>query len=304
MRDLPDGVKKKLPLLIALLVIITLTGVFFLRSPVIIVTDASFYQLYGSHRFRFAVLRNSLELFRRVITVPVAETAAPDVIALVVEAAVPSSPRAVLFPQRYIDAARIFNDRHTEVPVLVMSGRNTLPPPALREAGIVFVRTDKATDLYRAGLAAAVLVYDETREVLFFSDGTLREQYREAFEEGLLNQGFANSRFFLEAFMDHVLYANIGCVIVAGPAVRFLERGLDIPVILFSWIDPVRTPQPVRIVFNDSPLALAAGAIRAFSPEAEEILVPSRPAVISDRIEERRELRTLRGLVRAEFQKN
>jgi len=303
MREFPNAIKKKLPLFIALLFVLTLTGMFFLRSPVLIVTDASFYQLYGSQRFRLAVIRNSLELFRRVIAVPVSENAGPDVIALVVEAAL-RSPRAVLFPQRYIEGARIFNDRHPEVPVLVMWGRNPLPDIFRQESGIVFVRTDNATDLYRAGLSAAILVNEE-RDVLFFTDGSLRDQYREAFEDGLLNQGFTNRMVYLDAFMDHVSYIEIGCVIVAGPALRFLERGLDIPVILFSWIDPVQTPRSVRIVFNDSPLALASGALRAFpSAAANEIFVPSRPAVLSARIEERREIRTLRGLIREEFQKN
>jgi len=301
MRDFPTAIKKKLPLFAVLLLIVTLTGVFFLRSPVLVVTDTSFYQLYGSRRFRLAVMRNSLELFRRVITVNVAETAMPDVITLVVEEAFPA-PWAVLFPQRYIDAARLFNDRRPEVPVLVMWGRNPLPP-ALRDTGVVFVRTDTATDLYRAGLSAAVLSC-ETLEMLFFTDGSLRDGYREAFEQGLLNRGFTNTTFFLDASMEHTAYSSIGCVVIAGPALRFLEWGLDIPVILFSWIDPASTPRSVRMIFDDSPLALASRALRAFYPAAEEILVPSRPAILSDRIEEREEIRALRGFVRAEFQKN
>jgi len=85
---------------------------------------------------------------------------------------------------------------------------------------------------------------------------------------------------------------------VAGPAARFLEQNLCIPVILFSWIDPARTPGAVKMLFNDSPLAQAAGALRAFSPGGGEVFLPSRARVLSGRIEERGDVRKLRGLIR------
>jgi len=99
--------------------------------------------------------------------------------------------------------------------------------------------------------------------------------------------------------LDYTTYAEIGCVVVAGPALRFLERNLEIPVILFSWIDPSMSPRSVRIIFDDSPLAQAARAARFISPTAGEIFVPSRPALLFDRFEGgRAELRKLRGLLR------
>jgi len=292
---LPTAVKKKLPLFAALLLVISLAGAFFLRSPVLIVTDASFYQLYGSRRVTRALARNSLQLFRRVIPVPVSEQAGADVIALVVERA-SRSPRAVLFPQRYIDAAGIFNDRHPEVPVLVMWGRNPLPQALLQDTGLVFVRTSVAVDLYRAGLSAAVLAR-EAEGVLFFTDGNLQEQYREAFGRGLQDQGFSGEPLYLDAYTEDISYEGIGSVVLAGPAAEFLEQNLHIPVILFSWLDPARTPRTVKIVFNDSPLAQAVGALRAF-PAGGEIIVPSRVTVISDRIEERDDVRKLERLIR------
>ena len=289
--------KKLLPLCIALLVILILAGVFLFRSPLLIITDSSFYQIYGSQRQRLAVLRTSLELFRRVIMVTVSEQAGPDVIALVVES-VSRAPRAVLFPQRYLAGALHFRENNPGIPVLVMWGRNPPPAGVTPDTGLVFVRTDTATDLYRAGLSAAALTR-ETLGVLFFTEGDLRERYRQAFQSGLSRQGFTYDPVYLEAFLDYTTYAEIGCVVVAGPALRFLERNLEIPVILFSWIDPSMSPRSVRIIFDDSPLAQAARAARFISPTAGEIFVPSRPALLFDRFEGgRAELRKLRGLLR------
>ena len=302
MRSLPSALKKTLPLIIVLLLAVSSAGVFFLRSPVLIVTDASFNHIYGAQRLTLALVRNSLELFRRLVFVPVYEQAGPDIIALVVERAA-RSPYAVLFPQRYVDGARIFRDRHPHVPVLVMWGRNPLPQ-AYVQTGLVFVRTDSATDLYRAGLTAAALV-PEAKKVLFFVDGTLEDQYREAFREGLRNQGFSEDPVYVDpAYMEYLPDGDIGCVVLLGLALEFLEQNPEIPVILFSWIDPALTPRSVRIVFDDSPPAVAVKALRAFSPGAREIFVPSRPTVLSDRIEERSDFAMLRGLIQEIIPKN
>jgi hypothetical protein len=177
-----------------------------------------------------------------------------------------------------------------------MWGRNPLPP-ITHNTNLVFVRTDKAADLRRAGAAAAALAR-ETQGVLFFTDGSMDSpQYRQAFRAGLVAQGFVAEPLFLYANQQHTAYDDIGSVVVAGPASDFLDRGLSIPVILFSWIDPVLTPQAVHIVFNDSPMALAPRALRAFSPPGHEILVPSQSMTLSGRIEERGDFRRLRRLV-------
>jgi len=288
-----------LPLFIILLIILTAAGVFFSRPPVLVVTDASFYQIYGSRRFTLALARNSLQLFRRVIPVPVSETAGPDILSLVVESAA-ETPYAVIFPRRYLEGARHYTVNRPQVPVFVMWGRGPLLPFAQYE-GLIFVRTDTAADLFRAGLAAAVLTEQEYG-VLFFTDGNLHEPYLEAFGQGLYAQGFSDDPIHLDSDLDHVSYSNIGCVVVAGAAVRFLERDLEIPVILFSWIDPILTPRSVRIVFDDSPLALISAALRAVPPDSYQIRVPSRATVISARTEARREFRELRGLISGNLQ--
>ena len=287
--------KKAIPLIVLLAALSVVVGVFFLRPPVLLVSDFSFRQIYGSQRFSMAVIHNSLSLFRRVIPVSVSEFAGPDVISLIVSQAF-SSPHAVIFPKRYVDAARMYAAEHPDVPVVVVWGRNFLPQSVLHGSNIIFVRTDSAADMLIAGQAAAALVPKEEKSVLLFTDGTLQVSYQQAFEEGLRFNGMENPPIFLEAFLDHGSYAEIGSVVVSGPAFRFIERNLDIPIVLFSWIDPVMTPHSVRMIFNDSPLALTVDAVRAISHGSREIFLPSQVIALSERMETRQDGRALAQL--------
>ncbi|MCL2602423.1 MAG: hypothetical protein FWD91_06380 [Treponema sp.] len=292
--------KKMLPLLAVVVLVAAVCGVLFLRAPVLFVTDASFYQVYGTERFNRAIVRNSLSLFRRIIPVPVTENAASDVIALVAESAA-RAPHAVIFPQRYINAAIIYSGKRPQTPALVTWGRNPLPQSFLQTTSLVFVRTDSATDLYRAGAAVAVLS-QETNGVLFFTDeGIDTPQNRQVFGLGLALEGFTEEPVFIDAQQQPASYSGIGSIIVAGPASDFLDRALEIPIILFSWVDPVFTPHTVKIVFNDSPLAVLTRAIRALSPPQREIFVPSHVHALSHRIEEKKEFRRIRKLLKSSF---
>ena len=82
---------------------------------------------------------------------------------------------------------------------------------------------------------------------------------------------------------------------------RFLEQGLDIPLLLFSWTDPAMTPQTVKIVFNDSIWAMAPRALKSMPPPGGEILIPSLAQVLKDRIEEKGDFRRLRAIVQGKF---
>jgi hypothetical protein len=301
--------KKYLPLFIVLFFFSALGGIFFLRSPVLVVTDITFYQLYGTLRFRQRGIMNSLELFRRVIPVVIAENAGPELAAFAVEGA-SRSARAVLFPYRYLEGARFYKDRNPDIPVLVMgvsSGSSRRGEENSADAALVFVTTDTVSDLYRAGLCAALLM-GETRGALLFSDGILSEAHREAFREGLRFQGFWEAPVFADLSGDYSSFSNIGCVVVAGPAASFFERNHRIPIILFSWLDPALTPRTVKLIFDDSHWALAAEALRAFArsgaSETGEILVSSRPTVLRARIEEKNDFRKLRELSKQKIAKN
>jgi len=297
MRDF-RGIKKYLPLIVIFLFISIPLGVFLFRSPVLIVTDSSFTQVYGPLRLKLKGLKVSAELFRRVAAVTVAESAGPDLAALIVEKTA-RSPKAVFFPYRYLQAARMYKENRPKTQVFITGGQKPVG-----ETELCFVLTDTAEDLYRAGLCASMLAGG--KRVIIFMDGTMRSENREAFREGLRAQGSTSDPIYLNTQSDYSPYSDIGCVVIAGAVVRYLDRSLAIPIILFSWADPAETPLTVKLSFDDSPWALAAGVLKspsAFSAESREILIPSQASVVSGRIEDKNDFRKLQGLIKENFRK-
>jgi len=289
---------KKIIVVSALSVVLIIgvtAGVFFSRPPVLIVTDFSFSALYGPERLRQRQREIQISLFRRVIPVVVSEHAGPDMISIAVAEA-SSAPWAVLFPYRYLAGARNFRSGNPETTVMVMGGRNRMPE-GLEEEGIVFVRTDTVTDIYRAGASAAFFADEE--DIIIFDDNLLPAESRESLNGLLEDRGFPGELLFRTQHVHIPSFDGIGSIIVTGPAPRALEQSLNIPKILFSWIDPAFTPRTVKLVFDDSPWALAAAALRA---EGEgEILIPSVPIALSDRIYERNDFRKLEDIVQEIF---
>ena len=289
-------VKKFLPLIIILVFLVVAGVVFLARSPVLILNDLSFTRLYGPTRLALTRIKTSLSLFRPVIPVTVSEGAAPSLLSLAVEGT-SKSPLAVIFPYRYIEGARFYRKEHPDVPILVMGGR--IQKPKIEE-DFSFIRTDLVQDFFRAGLGAAVFA-GESREIVFFTDGIVTEEYKAAFRFGLRTRGFLGDPIFLDSSIDYSSYSNIGCVVVTGPASKFLERNLQIPVIYFSWADPTMTPRMVKLIFDDSPWALARQALKYLDKSGEEVLIPSVP-IIRLEGEEKKNFRIINDLIKEEFQ--
>ena len=262
--------------------------VFFRRPPVLVVLDISFSQLYGQKRLERQSRRISSIFFRQVIPVLVDESAGPELVAIAVEEAF-GEPWAVIFPYRYHEGARRYKDPRPQMPVFVIGGslRSSEWDPS-------FVIADARTDLYRAGMAAALLTGE--KRPLFFSDGSLSDELREAFGQGLEDQGCLQEPVFVNAASSYSSWPEIGCVVVAGPATAFVEQSLDIPMILFSWIDPALTPGTVKLVFDDSPLTLAVEALKDQSEGV--IFLPSSPSILKDRIEEKGIYSKLKDIMR------
>ena len=273
--------KKQRCLIIVAAAFLVLVGTFFLRAPVLVVTDTSFSRMYGLKRQRDQALQTSFQLFRRLIAVPVSEQAGADTIVIAVEHAA-RAPFAVLFPYRYVDAASLYKDNYPQAQVLLMMGRNQ--PPPLR-AGITVIRTDVPLDLYRAGLAAAFLAAQnesESGRLLFFDDENTPEQHRQVFQDALSRRGFTREVIFRNP-QEQGSYYDIVCAVLTSAGHSFMERETATPIVLFSWINPDITPSAVKVIFDDSPLAVAGGALRA-SSRLEEAFVPSRPKVMGSRL--------------------
>jgi hypothetical protein len=298
------GAKKKMFLLTIFFCLIlgfgVFGGMFLYRSPVLIVTDSSFTEVYGLARLKKMELALSYRLFRRIIPVYVDEYAGADLISLAAEDAF-QVPFAVLFPHRYMEGAGFYKENHPDTPVYIYSGRNH-SSKAKDGVSVSFVRTDIKTDLYRAGLCAALLAGEGS--VLFISNVTVPDENREAFNNGLQAQGYTKDPVWRNANSSFSSFSDLGCAVIVGQAGEFFARSPETPVILFSWSDPNLTPRSVKVIFDDSPYAIAHKGYRLLSSTDTEgeIFVSSVPTVLKERIEKEADSKTLMSLVKKELQ--
>ena len=286
--------RKFLLLFVILLILLGVGGTFFWRPPVLIVTDPSFINLYGTFRLTRNGILTSLLLFRRVSPVTVAESAGSDLVTLAVEGA-SKSPMAVFFPARYIESARIYKEGHQNIPVYVTEGRN---PISKDSSGLGYIVTDSARDFYLAGVCAAL--FAGNGKVLFFYDGAAQNELTDAFRQGLLAEGDTANPVLINSSLDAPTYNDIGCVVVAGPAQKFLERNLKIPIILFSWADPAIVPRTVKLIFDDSPLAQVMETIKLPPEPGKEVVIPSNPILLLSK-EEKKNFRNISDIIKAKF---
>ena len=245
-----------------------------IRPPVLIVTDPSFSLLYGVSRAALRQVYLSVKFFRPVIQVQVSVNAGPEIIITAVDE-VSRIPNAVIFQNLFINAAGRYKDENPDIPVIILEGRNLANNNYSRD--FIAVNTDVEADYYRAGICAAYLSGGDGR-ILVYYDEIPNNALREAFKAGLDLRGFTGNPVYLEAGADYTAWQEIACAVIIGPAARFFEANRKIPVILFSWIDPEMTPGNVRIIFDDSPWALAAGALEMAGnvPEnREKLTLPS-----------------------------
>ena len=261
---------------------------FFRRPPILIVTDLSFSLLYGPERLDSQIRRISFSFFRRVIPVLVDESAGPELVAIAAEETY-GQPWAIIFPYRYVDGARRYKEAMPEISVLVIGSSERLVLGAF-----TFVSTEFNTDLLRAAMAAALFTGE--KRPLFYIDETLTFEQREILLQTLKDNGCLQEPVFLNTSSDYSSWSEIGCVIVAGPASAFVEQNMDIPMILFSWVDPSLTPETVKVVFDDSYLTLAVEALKA--PPEEVVFLPSSPLILRDRIEEKGIYSKLKDILR------
>ncbi|MDR2101029.1 MAG: hypothetical protein LBP43_00485 [Treponema sp.] len=252
-----------------ILLIFLAAAFFYFRPPVLLVSDVAFEAIYGSRRTWGKRLELSLRFFRRVRPVSVADNIGPDMLVFAIEESA-QTPYCVLFPYWYEEAAGWYASRFPQIPVVLFGGRmgETAEPE-----GVLFIATDLMTDLYRAGRYAAFFAKNEGR-VLLFQENSISAGEQMAFKDGLQAQGFEGESLFINPGSEPSP-EEVTCVVIVGSAPGFLERNLDIPVILFSWIDPDLTSRGVKVIFDDSPWAMASGAITMVSRGEKANSLPS-----------------------------
>ncbi|GHT79568.1 hypothetical protein FACS1894130_08660 [Spirochaetia bacterium] len=306
-------IKIAAPLLIVVL-LLAAALVFISRSPVLVVSDSAFDGMYGGLRLRVKRVETSVRLWRQVKTVRIAEDAGEDVAIFAIGAAA-TKPFCVLFPYRYYNEAKRYAGEFPAVPVGVLQGRLrdlSGPPPNL-----FFFGTDSTLDFYRAGQCAAIFAQSmigageslaespdaagvsaqtasEPGEILFFQDDLVSEEDREAFSLGLAEKGYGRTPVYQNAGASFTPRPDTACVVIRGAAQSFFEQSLDIPVLLFSWIDPALTPDRIKLVFDDSPWALAVPVVKMIEGDINNIedigdikIIPSEIQILSRRISEK-----------------
>jgi hypothetical protein len=255
------------------------TGLFMLRSPVLMVVDDEYIGLYGLRRSWVKQIEISLKMFRHFKVVRMAEGAAPDVIAFAVNEAA-SRPYAVLFPFSYEQGARRYAEQSPGIPVGVFGGGSRTGELPAEENGLVFIETDRVTDLYRAGRCAALFALQDGGDILFFTGDMVTWNDKDTFLKGLRDQAFENFPVFADIGEDYTLPRVLSCVVMARAEESYLDTNPTVPAILFSWIDPGITPREIKLIFDDSPWALAEAAVKILhrkeggGPVPSEILIP------------------------------
>ncbi|GHV17887.1 hypothetical protein FACS189493_6350 [Spirochaetia bacterium] len=304
----PMGRKRRIILVLLLVLGAALVGtglVFWLRSPVLVVSDLAFDSLYGLRRIRDKQVELSIKLFRRVKTVRIADSAAADVAVFAVEEAA-AKPYSVLFPYRYAEEARRYAGEFPDIPTAILSGRvknREVPPDSQETQGVSVIETDTRLDLYRVGLCAAALARAAEGEtpgnVLFFRDDLVDAEDREAFEQGLAAGDFKGSPVYRSINSSYDLSQNIGCVVMTGPVEEFLKAELELPVILFSWADPAISPHAITLIFDDSPWTQVESAVSLLTRTGGIEKIPSEVIIFNQRILKTENLPIIKGAIHA-----
>ena len=269
--------KKSLKILILsaaflFVVVLILFIVFLLRSPVLIVAEQAFVDIYGAGRIRRESFFASFVLFRQVKTVIISNEAGDDVIPFAV-AEISSRPYCVIFPRRFAHSAMLYHDQNPNVPAVLLEGRYFQGGD---ESSILFIyKTDIDSDFYRAGLVAAALLEGQNDRIAVFTEFGVQSAAREAFLRALRDQEKTAETLFFTSFSQFPQNLDFSCVVLAGAGIEFLEQDTDIPVILFTWIPPSMVPQGIIAVVNDSPWVQVSGAAKLAGEGVKNSMIPS-----------------------------
>jgi hypothetical protein len=261
------------------LALVSTLVIFYFRSPVLIVTEQSFMELYGKKRLRNEALLSSIALFRPVKTVEVANDASDDIVPFAITE-ISIKPYCVLFPLRFVPSAQRYKENNPNIPVVVLEGRypeseNPVEKTLGANISEYFIyKTDINDDFFNLGLAISALKQenepksdDSTPEteksdkIVVFIDKNLT-QMKDIFLKGLYSRGILPETQFLNSFSQYSETSNISCVILAGLGFEYLDKKTGVPVIAFTWIDPFLLPFDVVMIINDSPWAQARQAVR------------------------------------------
>ncbi|GBU29166.1 hypothetical protein R84B8_02730 [Treponema sp. R8-4-B8] len=282
---------------LALAAIIVL-AIYYTRSPVLIVTEESFIELYGRKRIKNEALLSSVSMFRSVKTVEVANDAGDDIVPFAV-AEISVKPYCVLFPLRFVQSAQRYKELNPNIPVVVLEGRYPESEnPAEKTLGedkadYFIYKTDINDDFYNLGLAISAFKHEEEpknddsapemekKEKIVVFLGKNLSPMKDVLQKGLFDRGILTETQFFNSFSQYSEIPDISCVILAGLGFEYLEKKTGVPVISFTWIDPYLLPSDVVMVINDSPWAQARQAVSMVKAGEKNGLIKSEFMVLN-----------------------
>ena len=282
-------------------------AVFYARSPVLVVTEAPFFALYGQTRLKTEQKAAARALFRRVKPVPVADGVSPDMVIIAITQTA-RRPRCVLFPRSQAQAALRFHEQFPPIPAVVLSGLVSVPEITFPDGILCVFGTNREVDMYRAGLFAGILgvsrrkppsqteKQDEkppetaaapaaaAQTYVFWQDNYMPPAGRELFSRGVREQDPESNAIFINIATQLPDSRGIAGITLTGAGAEYLERKETVPIILFGWLDPALLPREVVAQFDDSAWALAVPAVRMALGRQAEGKIPSKPLIFSPKI--------------------
>jgi len=246
-------------------ILLTIVIIFYVRSPVLIVTEESFLDLYSKKRVTREALIASALLFRQVKTVTVANDAGYDIVPVAVLDA-SSRPYCVIFPLRFARSAKLLNEQNPKITVIILEGmyqENERPVETAigsNTSNFFIYKTDLNADFFDAGRASSVIDGGKNGNVIVFTDKNI-VLARENFLRGLSSRGNLLETRFFTSFSQYAETSNLSCIVLAGSGTDIFDKKLGVPVILFSWINPLFLPMDTVLVIDDSPWVQARQAV-------------------------------------------
>jgi len=284
------------------LAVIILLLMYFVRSPALVLTDASFAMLYDEARIRREVRNSSFALFRRVKPVVIADDAGDDIIQFAI-AEVSSKPFCVIFPLRFAKSARLYREKNPSAVVILLEGRfSENDNPAANAVGgstddYFVYKTDINADFYTAGLIAAALDGGKNGRIVVFLENNVQNQGREAVLKALNDIETPLQTSFYASFSQFTSNSDISCVILTDAGAEYFERNSGTPVIAFSWINPAYLHKDIAVTFDDSPWAFLVPAVRMASAKMTKGQIPSKRSILAEKTIDKAVLKKIKKLL-------
>ncbi|GHU39585.1 hypothetical protein FACS1894190_05000 [Spirochaetia bacterium] len=300
---------ERIPPYIILFVTAVFAIIFFLRHPVVLVSDEYFSLLYGVKRQHYKIIEQSLEIFRRIKIINIDGDASTDAIVMAVQD-VSKKPHCVIFPFRYSNAAVKYSESTAELnSPTVLSGGFNKRPDNIR--GVFFVSSDYKTDFLRAGICAAQLttISDDKSVQADLSEKNIFLITPVKFPDGVVDiftgavQRVRGNVNIITPKQHDSFTQTPSAGVVCGPASSLINKIINqnVPLIVYSWLDPTFMPESVKITIDDSVFTQIPRIIRALNKKTYDdhgdILIPSTFKILRNRIHTSRMLLELRKAV-------